>query len=147
MKKKFIVITMVLCLVFSLFTVTSSAATKKASKYTKVKTTTYQKYKKAYNNQKTLKKKINSLNLKLANKQADYEDAIDQYEIALEENEKLTKELNETKSMNKWLWNNIYSMGISYENKMWTIPAEFPQTFIIDGAKYKVVIETIEEEE
>lgn len=132
MKKRFIVITMVLCLVFSLFTVTSNAASKN-KKYVKVKYTTYQTYKKAYLNQTKMNKQIKSLKQQVKTKQ----NTIDQQK----------KTLEDQKSMNKWLWNNIYSMGISYENKTWTIPAEFPQTFIIDGAKYKVVIETVEEGE
>lgn len=135
MKKRFIVITMVLCLVFSLFTVTSSAMSKKP-KYVKVKKATYQAYKKAYKNQKTLNNQIKKYKAQISVKQN-----------TIEQLKKKNAELADQASMNKWLWNNVRSLGLSYKNKTWTIPAEYPQSFIIDGVKYQVVFETIEEGE
>ncbi len=132
MKKRFIIMTMVLCLVFSLFTVTSNAASG-SNKYVKVKYTTYQAYKKAYLNQTKMNKQIKSLKQQVQTKQ----NTINQQK----------KTLADQKSMNKWLWSNIYSLGLSYKNKTWNIPAEYPSYFIIDGVKYQVIMETVEEAE
>lgn len=143
--KKFITLTITFCMIFSCFTVSSNAMTKIQKKYTKVKTTTYQKYKKAYKNQKSLKNKITKLEKQLANKQAAYEDAMDQYELALEDAETTHDKLDSANSSNKWLWTNLKSMGIQYKNKVWTVPSELPTTFMIDGVKYKVVIQQIQE--
>ena len=142
--KRFITLTLALCMILSCFTITSSAMTKKPKKYTKVKTATYQKYKKAYKNQKILKDKITDLEIQLAYKQADYEDAMDQYEVALETAEKLQTELDNANSMNRWVWSSLKSMGITYRSKTWTIPNTYPESFIIDGVKYVVVIPAAE---
>lgn len=135
MKRRFIATIMVFCLVFSLFTVTSNAASKKKKvKYVKVKSTTYQTYKRAYSQNKTLKNQIKSKdnaiktkNTVIANKNK---------EIA-----KLKTDLDSANSMNRWVWSNINSMGIDYEKKTWTIPKEMPEKFVIDGVTYKVIRE------
>jgi predicted RND superfamily exporter protein len=129
MKKRFTAIIMVLCLVFSLFTVTTSA-TSKVSKYVKVKTATYQKYKKAYNENKKLKTQIKEL--KSENKKLKEE---------LKKIDELKQNLEQQKGINNWLWMSLSSLGISYSNKTWSVPKTFPETFIINGAKYKVVIQ------
>lgn len=140
--KKFITLTITLCLIISAFTVTTNAAdNKKKAKYIKVKKATFQTYKKAYSENKKLKKKITQLEKALANKQIDYEDAMDQYELALENCKKLETELASQKSSNQWIWNSVRSMGIYYKNKNWTIPAELPEKFIIDGVTYTVTKE------
>lgn len=112
-------ILMALCLVFSLFTVTTSAAAKK-SKYVKVKTATYKAYKKAYDENKKLKSQIKANQNTISN---------------------LKEELDSTNSMNRWVWSNIKSIGISYNGKNWTIPNEVPEKFIIDGVTYTVTKE------
>ena len=142
MRKRFIAMIMVLCFMFSLFTVTTNAASnKKKTKYIKVKTTTYQSYKKAYNENKKLKKKIKSLEKRVATKQIAYEDAMDQYELALENAEQLQTKLDSANSSNRWVWNNLKSIGITYKSKNWIIPKEVPEKFIIDGVTYTVTKE------
>lgn len=128
MKRRFIATIMVFCLVFSLFTVTSNAASKKKkAKYIKVNKATYQTYKKAYNENKSLKNQINSKDstINALKKQLSDKDA----------------ELESANSMNRWVWSNINSMGIDYEKKTWTIPKEIPEKFVIDGVTYKVIRE------
>lgn len=128
MRRRFIALTMVLCLVFSLFTVTANAASKKKKvKYVKVKKATYQTYKKAYNENKVLKEQIESLQNRVAMKQTAYEDALEDAESA--------------NSMNRWVWSNLKSIGITYNGKNWTIPKEVPEKFIIDGVTYTVTKE------
>lgn len=135
MRRRFIAMIMVLCFVFSLFTVTANAASKKKKvKYVKVKKATYQTYKKAYNENKKLKKKIASLEKRVAIKQIAYEDAMDQYELALEDAESAN-------SINRWVWSNLKSIGITYSGKNWNIPKEVPEKFIIDGVTYTVTKE------
>lgn len=128
MKRRFIATIMVFCLVFSLFTVTSNAASKKKkAKYVKIKKATYQTYKKAYNENKSLKNQLASKNstLNAIKKQLDEKNAA----------------LESANSMNKWVWSNINSMGIDYEKKTWTIPKGMPEKFVIDGVTYKVIRE------
>lgn len=142
MRRRFIAMIMVLCFVFSLFTVTANAASnKKKTKYIKVKKATYQSYKKAYNENKKLKKKIKSLETRVATKQMAYEDAMDQYELALENAEQLQTELDSANSSNRWVWSNLKSIGITYSGKNWKIPKEMPEKFIIDGVTYTVTKE------
>lgn len=128
MRRRFVAIIMVLCLVFSLFTVTANAASKKKKvKYVKVKKATYQTYKKAYNENKILKEQIEALQNRVAIKQTAYEDALEDAESA--------------NSMNRWVWGNLKSIGITYNGKNWTIPKEVPEKFIIDGVTYTVTKE------
>ena len=133
--KRIISMFMVFVFVISVFTVSSSAMSIKApQKYTKVKTTTLKKYKKAYKENVKLKKQIQSLQ--------STSDAKDKVVISLKSQLAAKQEkLDSANSMNSWIWNNVKSMGISYKSKVWTIPSEFPEKFIIDGATYRVVLE------
>jgi uncharacterized protein YlxW (UPF0749 family) len=116
MKKKLITIFMVFCLVFTVGSISTSAVAK-VSQYTKVKTTTYVKYKKAYKELKEIKKENKELKKELKTQK---------------------EKVKDQKSMNSWLWMNIKSLGISYNKKTWTIPASYPSQFMINGATYKV---------
>lgn len=133
MKKKMTAIIMVFCLVFSLFTVPTSAIAKKA-KYVKVKAATYKTYKKTYNENKRLKNQIRAKN----NAISVHQNAVKQRDQRISE---LQEQLDSANSMNRWVWSNINSMGIDYNNKTWTIPSEMPEKFVIDGVTYKVVQE------
>lgn len=144
--KKLISITLVLCLVFSMFTVTSSAMTKKASKYVKVKRTTYQTYKKAYTENPKLKKQISSLKSTIKSKDAEIArlnaeiNKLNNTPDQTDELKEVQEKLDSANSSNKWVWNNLRSLGITYKGKVWTIPAEYPEQFMIDGVIYKVNI-------
>ncbi len=130
--KRIITIILTFTLIFSSLAVSTFAASSTSGKgYVRVKRATYLKYKKAYKDQKKLKIKIRNLQKAIALKQMDYEDAMDQYEIAMEENEKL-------EGINNWLWMSINSLGLSYNNHIWTVPTEFPSSFMINGSKYTV---------
>lgn len=145
-----------------------AASSSSGKGYVRVKRVTYLKYKKAYKDQKKLKIKIKNLQKTIAFKQMDYEDAMDQYEVAMEENEKLEEKiknlenenavlkeqlgnigpnddidelkhrLEQQEDINDWLWMSISSLGISYTNKTWIVPTEFPSTFMINGTRYTV---------
>lgn len=144
--KRIISMIMVLCLVFSMFTVTSSAMSKKTSKYVKVKRATYQKYKKAYNNQKNLKIEIQNLEEENYNLKRQVNDLTNTIAAKDEEIARLQEELEDQKSLNRWVWNNIYSLRLSYKDKVWTIPAEYPTKYMIDGATYTVQYEEVSDE-
>ena len=144
--KRIISMIMVLCLVFSMFTVTSSAMSKKTSKYIKVKRATYQKYKKAYNNQKNLKIEIQNLGEENYGLKRQVNDLTNTVAAKDEEIARLQEELEDQKSLNRWVWNNIYSLGLSYKGKVWTIPVEYPTKYIIDGATYTVQFEEVSDE-
>lgn len=131
--KKFITILLTLTLILGACTASTFAASKGGAKI-RVKKATYMKYKKAYKENKELKIKVKQLEKSLALKQMDYEDAMDQYEIAMEESDKLS-------SQNNWAWMCIKSMGLSYNNKTWTVPSTLPDKFIINGTTYYVVKE------
>lgn len=124
-----IVLALITALAMSMVTVTSSAAAKE--KTVKVKKATYKKYEKAYKELKKIKKENKKLKKKLDSCEATLDDSIDTIE-------RIDKELESQKSMNQWVWSNIYSMGISYKKKVWTIPAEMPNSFMVDGVKYEV---------
>ena len=77
------------------------------------------------------------------------------YKRAYTENVKLKKTIKQQKntikqlkestddknSMNSWLWMNVKSLGLSYSDKTWTVPNEFPEKFIINGTTYTVIKE------
>lgn len=114
-----LVFVFVICVCFS---TTNTDAASKISKYTKIKTTTLVKYKKAYRENKTLKaeiKKLKENNAKLKS-----------------ELKTKNEDLSSANSINSWVWMNLKSMGITYNKKVWTIPSEFPEKYIIDGATY-----------
>lgn len=113
--KKIITIIMVLCLMIGTFTVSTFAASSSGTKYIKVKASTYTKYKKAYNNQKKLTEKIQKKDAQI---------------------KKLKENLESEKSKNNWVWMNIYSLGISYSDKKWSVPRTIPSKFIINGVTY-----------
>lgn len=131
--KKFITILLTLTLILGACTASTFAASSGGAKI-RVKKATYMKYKKAYKENKELKIKVKQLEKSLALKQMDYEDAMDQYEIAMEESDKLS-------SQNSWAWTCIKSMGLKYNNKTWTVPSTLPDKFIINGTTYYVVKE------
>lgn len=118
--KKFITIMLVFALAFSTLTVSTFAASSSGGKYIRVKKVTYQKYKKAYTNQKKLKLTIK------------------QQKNTIKQLEARNEELEQQEAINDWLWMSINSLGISYESKTWTVPTEFPSTFMINGSKYTV---------
>ena len=128
--KKLVTILLTFIMIFGTFAVTTNAYSG-STEYVKIKKATYEKYKKAYKSQGKLKKQIRKLEKKVALKQIAYEDAMDQYDIAAEEYEK-------QKSLNSWLWMNVKSLGLSYSEKTWTVPASYPSSFMINGATYKV---------
>ena len=144
--KRIISITLVLCLVFSMFTVTSSAMSKKSGKYVKVKKATYQKYKKAYNNQKNLKVQIQKTGEENYGLKRQVNSLTNTVAAKDQEIARLQEELEDQKSLNRWVWNNIYSLGLSYKDKVWTIPAKYPAKYMIDGATYIVQFEEVENE-
>lgn len=110
MKKRIITILLTLCMICGIYTVSVNAA---STEYVKVKKTTYQKYKKAYKQNKTYKKKIKTLK----------------------------QQLEDKNSLNQWTWSSIYSLGLSYKEKTWTLTkSEIPEKFIINGVTYKVVV-------
>ena len=127
MKKRIVAILLIMGVLFSVSSLSVNAASKKSAKYVKIKKTTYQKYKKAYKENQKYLDEIFALQ--------------DDYEKIYQENANLKEELDKTKSQNSWIWNNVRSIGLSYSNKTWTIPSAIPESFIVDGVKYKVVIE------
>lgn len=136
--KKFITITLALCMILSCFTITSSAMAKKPKKYTKVKTATYQKYKQAYNENASLRATIEAQQAEINNLRASDCSA----ELA-----QVKADLENANSMNRWVWSNLRSMGITYDSKTWTIPEAYPESYMIDGVKYIVVVPEVQEEE
>lgn len=122
--KRIITIILTFTLIFSSLAISTFAASSSGGKYIRVKKTTYQKYKKAYNEQKQLKKQLKT--------------AKSQLNALRRENESLQNELEEKNGLNSWTWMSIKSLGLSYDNKEWTIPSEFPSTFMINGTTYTV---------
>lgn len=118
--KRIVTIILTFTLIFSSLAVSSFAASSSGGKYVRVKKATYQKYKKAYTNQKKLKLTIK------------------QQKNTIKQLEASNAELEQQSGINDWLWMSINSLGLSYENKTWTVPAEFPSTFMINGTKYTV---------
>lgn len=134
--RKFVSLALIFCFVLACFTLPCSAATKKKKKkYVKVKSATYQTYKKAYKENAQLRAKIRDQEKTINNLKNNNNVS----QIA-KELEKTKEELENQKSMNKWVWSNIKSMGISYNSKTWTIPEEYPTSFMVDGVKYVVVL-------
>lgn len=121
---------MVLCFVFSLSVTSTFAASN--TEYVKIKKSTYQKYKKAYQKNKKLQNTISELDKELGNMTIQYEDAMDLYELATEDAEQQT-------AINDWLWNSLSAMNIKYKNKTWTINGEIPNSFYIKGTEYTVI--------
>lgn len=120
-----IVLALITALAMNMLTVTSAAAAKE--KTIKVNKSTYEKLKKENKELKKVKKENKRLKkeIKRATKTIGSLDAT-------------CSELEDQKSINQWMWSNIYSMGISYKNKTWTIPKEMPSTFYVNGTKYTV---------
>lgn len=142
MRRKFIALTMVLCLVFSLFTVTANAASKKKKvKYIKVNKATYQIYKKAYTQNKSLNNQIKAKNNTINAMKKQLTSKNDQINELKRQLANANAELDSVNSMNRWVWSNIKSIGITYSGKNWTIPKEVPEKFIIDGVTYTVTKE------
>lgn len=135
--KKFISIIMIFVFVISVFTVPSSAMTKKKkAKTIKVKKATYEMYKKAYKENTTLQGQLKakeSTNAALKKQLNDKDKQIAQLKDQLA---KKTEECEAEKSRNSWVWNNIYSLGISYSSKTWYVPEEINTKWIIDGVTY-----------
>lgn len=117
--KKFITILLTLTLILGACTASTFAASKGGAKI-RVKKATYMKYKKAYKENKQLKI------------------TIDQQKKTIES---MQKTADDKDSINSWVWMNIKSMGIKYNNKTWTIPSTLPDKFIINGTTYYVVKE------
>lgn len=121
--KRIISTLMIFVLVISVCILPVSAMSSKTKKYTKVKTTELKKYKKAYKENKKLNNKIKAKN-----------DEIKQLKKQLKEkNEKYKSE----KSKNNWIWNNLWSIGINYGSKKWTIPKTICSKYMIDGVVYR----------
>lgn len=118
--KKFITIILTVALLFGTFTISTFAASSSGTGYVKVKKSVYLKYKRAYNENVKLKKTIKQ-----------QKNTIKQ----------LRESTDDKDSMNSWLWMNVKSLGLSYSDKTWTVPNEFPEKFIINGTTYKVVKE------
>lgn len=117
--KRIITIMLTLTLVFSSCAF-SCFASSSSTGYIKVKKATYLKYKKAYNESKKLKTQIKQLKNTI---------------------ETMQKEADNKDSMNSWVWMNIKSIGLTYKDKTWTIPADIPEKFMINGTTYYVVKE------
>ena len=128
--KKIITITLAFTFLFSSFAVTTFASSS-SGEYVKVKKATYQKYKKAYKQNKELKKELKDYITTVSELTMQLEATYDKLDAA-----KL--DVEDKQSMNDWLWNCIYGMGISYKDKTWTIPEEFPQQFRVKGSTYTV---------
>lgn len=151
--RKMIATIMVFIFVIGMFTIPTSAMSKSGGKYVKVKKATYQKYKKAYKTNKKYLNEIYALQDDIETREKQIE-ALKKQIADLQSKPDVSAELAQTKeelenqkSLNRWVWNNIYSMGISYDKKVWTIPAEFPEKYIIDGATYRVEFEPAPVEE
>ena len=128
--KKIITIALAFTLLFSSFAVTTFAASS-SGEYVKVKKATYQKYKKAYKQNKELKKELKDYIATVSELTMQLEATYDELDAA-----KL--DVEDKQSMNDWLWNCIYGMGLSYKDKTWTVPEEFPQQFRVKGSTYTV---------
>ena len=128
--KKIITIILAFTFLFSSFAVTTFASSPSGG-YVKVKKATYQKYKKAYKQNKELKKELKDYIATVSELTMQLEATYDELDAA-----KL--DVEDKQSMNDWLWNCIYGMGISYKNKTWTIPKEFPSQFRVKGSTYTV---------
>ena len=142
--KKFITIAITACIVFAIIisaTATTHAASP-AKKYIRIKQATYMKYKKAYNNQKklniTIKQQKNTIK-QLEAKNAELEARLANLGPN-EDIDEIKHRLEQQSDINDWLWMSIRSLGISYENKTWTVPSTFPSTFMINGSSYKVQV-------
>lgn len=132
--KKIITMIVIIAVAFTFTMIPVSAA----SKYVKVKKTTYNKIKKQ---NKKYKKEIGDYKATVSDAVGTINRLNKNLEEKEKELEKVKEELESQKSMNKWMWNSIYSMGMSYKGKVWTVPAEFPESFIMDGVKYTVKTE------
>lgn len=149
--KRIVATVLIFVFVFSCFIVPTNAMSiakkKKKVKYIRVKKATYQTYKNAYNSVPGLQQQINSL--QASNQAKDQQIANLTNQIAALQNKsdqseelaQVKEELENQKSLNRWVWNNIYSLGISYKGKVWTIPSTYPEKFMIDGATYTVQFE------
>ena len=140
--KKFISIILILCLVLGCLTVPCSALSKKSKKkkkYVRVKSATYQMYKNAYNENADLRATI-------ANQQAEINNlkASNNTEALSAELAQAKADLESANSMNSWIWMNLKSLGITYKSKTWTIPSEYPASFMVDGVKYVVIVPEVE---
>ena len=117
--KRIITIMLALTLVFTSCAFSCFAASSSTG-YVKVKKATYMKYKKAYKENKKLKLTIQQQKATI---------------------ESMQKTADDKDSMNSWVWMNIKSMGLTYKDKTWTIPADIPEKFMINGTTYHVVKE------
>lgn len=118
--KRIITIILTLTLVFSSCVISTFADSSTGTGYVKVKKSVYLKYKRAYNENVKLKKTIKQ-----------QKNTIKQ----------LRESADDKDSTNSWLWMNVKSLGLSYSDKTWTVPNEFPDKFIINGTTYKVIKE------
>lgn len=110
--KKFIITTiMVFCLVFSCSFTTVHAA----SGYVTVKASTLKEYKKAAKENKKLKTQLDKKTKQVKTYR-----------------ENLEKE----KSKSQWVWMQIYSLGLSYNDKKWSVPKTIPNKFMVNGVTY-----------
>lgn len=128
--KKIITIALAFTFLFSSFAVTTFASSS-SGEYVKVKKATYQKYKKAYKQNKELKKELKDYIATVSELTMQLEATYDELDAA-----KL--DVEDKQSMNDWLWNCIYGMGLSYKDKTWTVPEEFPTQFRVKGSTYTV---------
>ena len=128
--KKFITIVIAFALILGACTTATFASS--SSGYVKVKKATYQKYQKAYKQNKELKKELKDYI-------ATVSELTMQLEATYDELDATQLDLKDKESMNDWLWNSIYGMGITYKDKTWTIPSDFPTQFRVRGTLYTVV--------
>lgn len=147
--KKFISITLILCLVLGCLTVPCSALSKKnkkKKKYVKVKSATYQMYKRAYNENADLKATIANQQAEINNLRASNNTEALSAELtqAKADLAQAKADLESANSMNSWVWMNLKSLGITYNSKTWTIPSAYPESFMVDGVKYVVVVPEVE---
>ena len=77
------------------------------SKYVKVKKTTYNKYKKAYQKQASLNKTISNQKLTIANQKAE----ISELKLVIKDQETTIKDKKQTIS---WLWGTLEDFGFEY---------------------------------
>ena len=155
--KKFITIMLVFALAFSTLTISTFAASSSKTTYVKVKKTTYLRYKKAYEANKKLKVTIKQQKATIASLTSENEDQKATIDSLTNENANLKEQLNnmspnddidelkhrlsQQEDINDWLWMSFRSLGITYTNKTWTVPASYPEKFIINGTTYTVIKE------
>ena len=145
--KRIITIILTFTLIFSSLAISSFAASSSGGKYVKVKKATYLKYKKAYNEQKQLKKQLKIAKSKLKALQRENDSLQNENEVLKDQLgnigpnddiDELKHRLEQQEDINDWLWMSINSLGLSYSNHIWTVPTEFPSSFMINGSKYTV---------